>query len=43
MGARVDQVVIRDGRMLCTMIDGRSLPVSRRYRGALKAALGTSA
>lgn len=40
---RVKQVVVRDGRLTCAMVDGRILPVSRRYKAALKAALGPSA
>ncbi|MEL6752995.1 MAG: LytTR family DNA-binding domain-containing protein, partial [Pseudomonadota bacterium] len=35
---KIDEVVTRDGRMMCQMIGGLSVPVSRSYRAALKAA-----
>lgn len=35
---QVDEVVSKDGRVNCEMISGLSLPVSRSYRAALKAA-----
>ncbi len=35
---QIDEVVTRDGRMFCEMIGGLTLPVSRSYRSALKAA-----
>lgn len=35
---RIDEVVSRDGRTACQMIGGLSVPVSRSYRAALKAA-----
>lgn len=35
---QVDEVVTRDGRMMCQMIGGLSVPVSRSFRSALKAA-----
>lgn len=35
---QVDEVVTRDGRMMCQMIGGLTVPVSRSYRSALKAA-----
>lgn len=34
----IDEVATQDGRVTCEMIGGPSLPVSRRYRAALKAA-----
>lgn len=35
---QIDEVVSRDGRVTCQMIGGLTLPVSRSYRAALKAA-----
>ncbi|MEM7295480.1 MAG: LytTR family DNA-binding domain-containing protein [Pseudomonadota bacterium] len=35
---QIDEVISRDSRMSCRMIGGLTLPVSRRYRAALKAA-----
>lgn len=35
---QIDEVIAHDGRTTCTMIGGLSLPVSRSYRAALKAA-----
>lgn len=37
---QIDEVVTRDGRMMCKMIGGVSVPVSRSFRSALKAARG---
>ena len=35
---QIDEVITRDGRVACQMIGGLTLPVSRSYRSALKAA-----
>ncbi len=40
---QIDEVATREGRMTCQMIGGLSLPVSRSYRSALKAAYRASA